>query len=202
MLNEVLIEGIVTRGGWEFNNVRFIRLAVYRDAELPRKPRAGNANQDEPDFLTLRCEGTLGLAADSLNVGDLIIAAGAIVTRDYEVPLQRFVTDAQGPDKARPASAALAALRPVAAAHGRDLLLYSTLTEIHVARLQLRAQAADPPAPAIERQARRRNGTGADRRPAAPDLPASRLPAGPPAEIKPQLVAPAALPAGELAAAG
>ena len=193
MLNEVLLEGIVTRGRWEFNGVRFIRLAVYRDADLPRKPRAGNANQDEPDFLTLRCEGTLGLAADSLNVGDLIIAGGSIVTRDYEVPLQRFVTDAQGPNKTRPASAALAALRPVAADHGRNLLLYSTLTEIHVTRLYVRAQVTEPTAPAIERAARRRNGV--DRPGASPARGVGTRPADAPVERKPQLAA--ALPAVE-----
>ena len=202
MLNEVLIEGIVTRGGWAFNGSRFVRIAVYREDALPRKLRPGNARQDEPDFLTLRCEGTLGLAADSLRVGDLIFAAGAIVTRDYEVPLQRFVTDAQGPNKAKPSGEALAELRPVAAAHGRNLLLYSTLTEIHVARLQVREHAADPaPTPAIERPARRRTGNGAERQEPSLPRPAGQRPEGAPAERKPQLAVSPAEPAGAAAAA-
>ena len=38
MINEVTIEGIVTREPWTYNKDVFFRIASYRDMDMPAKP--------------------------------------------------------------------------------------------------------------------------------------------------------------------
>lgn len=185
MLNEVHLEGIVTRGGWTYEGACFVRLAIYRDTDLPRKLRATEARQDEADYVSLRCEGPFALAAGALRVGGLVRVRGVLVTRDYEIPLVRFAAEARGPAKARPSTTALAELKTVSASHGRELCLPHTLTEVLVNRLIVLAPPPMDTALALEQDRRRRPRTAARIAEAAAEA-ATAAAAGQPVQTTPQ----------------
>ena len=168
MLNAVHIEGIVTSGGWAHDSAQFIRLAVYRDTHLPRKPRTASGRQDAADFVTLRCEGQLALAAQAAGVGDRVRVTGVLVTRDYDIPLQRFANRVRnGVGGAQ----FLAQLRALAAQS--NLALPHSLTEVLVHQFIITAKA-DPPAAGPDRPAPS-SGRGRREQRSVPSVP----PAGP-----------------------
>ena len=104
MLNETHVEGIVTKV-WTFGDTRFVRLACYPD---PGRALKRSGGREEPDYLTLRCEGAHALAASALAEGMRLRAHGhpstssgqALVSRDYDIPLARFAEAAAGDEAA------------------------------------------------------------------------------------------------------
>ncbi len=52
MINEVTIEGIVTREPWTYDKDVFFRIASYRDMDMPTKPDTSIQGRDEPDYTT------------------------------------------------------------------------------------------------------------------------------------------------------
>ncbi len=157
MLNEIHLEGFVTRDGWEYDTVRFVRIAVYRDPYLPRKVRATQPEQDEPDYITLRCEGDLALIANGLKVGDRIRVRGALITREGELALARFAQRAIGKSEQQ---SGLAELQALAASHGKSLVSQDTLSEVLGAKLLVLEPAAnEQAAPAVRRKPARASRT-------------------------------------------
>ena len=145
MLNEAQVEGLVAAGGWSYGDTCFVRIAVYRDPTRPRKTRPVNDRQDEPDYLTLRCEGQVALSAGALWVGDRIRAHGTIVTRDYNIPLTRFANAPKNAQGERATGPAVMDLQRLSAEYGRALFMLHSVTEVYTERLQvlLRAEAKD-----------------------------------------------------------
>ncbi len=145
MLNEAQVEGIVAAGGWSYGDTCFVRVAVYRDPQRPKKTRPVNDRQDEPDYLTLRCEGQVALAAGALRVGDRIRAHGTIVTRDYNIALARFAQAPKNAQGERATGPAVTELQHLATEHGRALFMLHSVTEVYTERLQvlLRVEAKE-----------------------------------------------------------
>ncbi len=146
MLNLIAVEGLVTKQRWPFGNVRFLRLACYPDPGRSIKRPDGRI--DVPDYITIRCEGQLALAADSLEPGDRVQVYGALTSREYEIDLADFAHKAKG------AEGDLAKMRELAGA--MSVAMPHVLTEILVERLAVveRHRRAEPPEP--ERTDRRR----------------------------------------------
>lgn len=57
MINEVTIEGIVTREPWTYDKDVFFRIASYRDMDMPAKPDTIVSGRDEPDYTNIRYPG-------------------------------------------------------------------------------------------------------------------------------------------------
>jgi hypothetical protein len=53
-LNEVTIEGIVTREPWPYDKDVFFRIALYRDMDMPAKPDTIVSGRDELDYTNIR----------------------------------------------------------------------------------------------------------------------------------------------------
>lgn len=127
MLNETHVEGIVTKV-WAFGEARFVRLACYPD---PGRGFKRNAGREEPDYLTLRCEGAHALAASALVEGTRLRAHGHLVSRDYDIPLARFAETAAGDETG------LQAVRELVAAYGDKVRKPHVLNEVIVERLNV-----------------------------------------------------------------
>ena len=127
MLNETHVEGIVTKV-WTFGDTRFVRLACYPD---PGRALKRSGGREEPDYLTLRCEGAHALAASALAEGTRLRAHGHLVSRDYDIPLARFAEAAAGDE------AGLKALRELVAAYGDKVRKPHVLNEVIVERLNV-----------------------------------------------------------------
>jgi hypothetical protein len=126
MLNQMVVEGVVM-GTWTYGDTRFVRIACYPD---PGRNRKGNGNggggrQDEADFVTLRFEQPLAMAAAHLQKRSRIRASGFLASRDYTIPLARFAETATGDEKA------IAALRRIAG-KCRDVCKPHVLNELVV----------------------------------------------------------------------
>ena len=76
MLNESHVEGVIA-SKWSYNEVQFVRVAVYPDAGRTAR-RADPQGRDTPDYVTLRCEGSHALAATSLREGDRVRVSGIL----------------------------------------------------------------------------------------------------------------------------
>jgi hypothetical protein len=154
MLNESHVEGVIA-SKWSYNEVQFVRVAVYPDAGRTTR-RADPQGRDAPDYVTLRCEGSHALAAASLREGDRVRVSGILTSREYDIFLDAFARKAHGDEKA------VAELRDLAGHLGRDVALPHVINEVIVERLIVVETAA-------ERQAgreRRREGRPSTERPA------------------------------------
>ena len=83
MLNESHVEGVIA-SKWTYNEVQFVRVAVYPDAGRTTR-RADPQGRDTPDYVTLRCEGSHALAAASLPDGDRVRVSGILISREYDI---------------------------------------------------------------------------------------------------------------------
>lgn len=92
MLNEVQIEGIVTRNPWKHDKDLFFRIGSYRDADMPAKPDLV-PGRDEPDYINVRVPGG---ATSLMNTapGEHVRIHGFLQSRDYKEPLEEFLKKA------------------------------------------------------------------------------------------------------------
>jgi hypothetical protein len=93
MLNEVTIEGIVSRDTWTYDKDLFLRIASYRDADMPVKPDL-TPGRDEPDYVNVRVPG----GATSLmtaNRGEHVRVHGYLQSRDFKESLTAFLEKAR-----------------------------------------------------------------------------------------------------------
>jgi len=97
MLNQVHVEGIVTKT-WGFQGTRFVRIACYPDPG--RTLKRSNDGRDEPEYITLRFEPPLAMAANGLKNGDRVRASGYLMSREYTISLSRFAESADGDSEA------------------------------------------------------------------------------------------------------
>lgn len=126
MLNELVVEGIVM-GTWRYGDTRFVRIACYPDPGRNHKGNGDGGNgHDEADFITLRFEQPLAMAAAHLQKRSRIRATGFLASRDYDIPLARFADVARGDE------GAVQALRKVAHEHGQVVHKPHVLNEIVV----------------------------------------------------------------------
>ena len=152
MLNVIAVEGLVTKGRWSFGGVMFVRLACYPD---PGRSIKRSDGQDAPDYITLRCEGLLALAAANLEEGDRVQAHGALTSRDYEIDLATFAHKARGVPDDLERVREFAPTLSVAMPH--------ILTEILVERLVVVERRQRTEARVAVRSADRRPGSSAPR---------------------------------------
>jgi hypothetical protein len=81
MINEITIEGIVTREPWSYDKDIFFRVACYRDMDLPAKPDTSSPGRDEPDYVNIRYPGGAGSLFSSACAVNGLPAAGKSVRR-------------------------------------------------------------------------------------------------------------------------
>ncbi len=99
MLNQVHVEGYVTKKIWQYSGDTFFRLAVYRDPDRPRKKTDRNSNErDKPDYITIKVPASLlaGLPVQFIS-GQRVQVHGWLESREYESTLSEFLQDARGP---------------------------------------------------------------------------------------------------------
>jgi hypothetical protein len=100
MLNQVHVEGYVTKRQWTYSGDTFFRLAAYRDPDRPRKEadRQDPNERDKPDYITIRVPATLlaGLPVQ-FQAGQRVQVHGWLESREYNYTLAEFLDDAQGP---------------------------------------------------------------------------------------------------------
>jgi hypothetical protein len=126
MLNQTVIEGVVM-GTWTYGDTRFVRIACYPDPGRNHKGNGQNGNgREEADYITLRFEQPLAMAAAHLQKRSRIRATGFLASRDYEILLSRFADVAKGDEEA------VMALRGVAKNHGQVVHKPHVLNEVIV----------------------------------------------------------------------
>ncbi len=92
MINDVVLEGIVTREPWKYTDDLFFRLATYRDTDLPPKPL--DAERDQADYINVRVSGGAnGLM--SIRRGMRLRVHGFLQSRDYRESLNDFLEKAR-----------------------------------------------------------------------------------------------------------
>lgn len=92
MINDVVLEGIVTREPWKYTDDLFFRLATYRDTDLPPKPL--DAERDQADYVNVRvCGGANGLM--SIRRGMRLRVHGFLQSRDFRESLSDFMEKAR-----------------------------------------------------------------------------------------------------------
>jgi hypothetical protein len=127
MINQVIVEGVVM-GTWRYGDTRFVRIGCYPD---PGRENKGNGYAGTghgcADFITLRFEPPLAMAAAHLQKRSRVRVTGFLTSRDYEIPLSRFAQVAQGDDEA------VRALRDVAKEYGHVVHKPHVLNELVVA---------------------------------------------------------------------
>lgn len=172
MLNEVHVEGVVTRA-WTYQRTRFARIACRMDAG---RVMVMEANRRPSEYLTLRFEHPLALAAEVLRPGSVVRAAGYLSSRDYEVSLSSFSQSAQG--DATP----LTLLRNLAEQLGdqsAQVVRQHVLNEVVVERFELLARDETGSGDGNKNRRRRRDERKAQVQVPVPEAPA---PEPPPAE--------------------
>ncbi len=94
MLNEVHIEGYVTKKQWTYSNDQFFRLAAYRDPDRPRKENE-EENRDRPDYVTVKLPASLmaGLPV-RFESGQRVQVHGWLESRQYTQSLTEFLESA------------------------------------------------------------------------------------------------------------
>ena len=126
MVNQAIVEGVVM-GTWRYGDTRFVRIGCYPD---PGRDHKGDGDvtlrQAMADFITLRFEPPLAMAAAHLQKRSRVRATGFLTSREYEIPLSRFAQVAQGDDEA------VQALRDVAKAFGHVVHKPHVLNELVV----------------------------------------------------------------------
>lgn len=92
MLNEVQIEGVVTRKPWKYDKDLFFRIGSYRDADMPAKPDL-IPGRDEPDYINVRVPGG---ATSLMNTapGEHVRIHGYLQSRDIKESLTEFLRKA------------------------------------------------------------------------------------------------------------
>ena len=99
MLNETHIEGYVTKKQWMYGGDRFMRLAVYRDPDRPRKENDQNSKkggQDQPDYVTVKLPAALiaGMPIE-FKPSQRVQVHGWVESRQYEQSLAEFLDSAR-----------------------------------------------------------------------------------------------------------
>ena len=94
MINEVTIEGIVTREPWTYDKDVFFRIASYRDMDMPAKPDTNVQGRDEPDFTNIRYPGGAGTMF-SIQKGQHVRIHGFLQSREFRESLSEFLEKAK-----------------------------------------------------------------------------------------------------------
>ena len=105
MINEVTIEGIVTREPWTYDKDVFFRIASYRDMDMPAKPDTSVQGRDEPDYTNIRYPGGAGTMF-SIQKGQHVRIHGFLQSREFRESLAEFL------EKAKKTGSAEVALLP------------------------------------------------------------------------------------------
>jgi len=93
MLNEVTIEGMVTRDPWTFDKDLFFRIASYRDSDVLPKPDLV-PGRDEPDYINVRVPGG-AVSLASPQRGMRLRIHGFLQSREYKESLTEFLRRAR-----------------------------------------------------------------------------------------------------------
>jgi len=93
MLNEVTIEGMVTREPWTFDKDLFFRIASYRDSDILPKPDLV-PGRDEPDYINVRVPGG-AVSLASPQRGMRLRIHGFLQSREYKESLTEFLRRAR-----------------------------------------------------------------------------------------------------------
>lgn len=94
MINEVTIEGIVTREPWTYDKDVFFRIASYRDMDMPAKPDTSVQGRDEPDYTNIRYPGGAGTMF-SIQKGQHVRIHGFLQSREFRESLAEFLEKAK-----------------------------------------------------------------------------------------------------------
>jgi hypothetical protein len=94
MINEVTIEGIVTREPWTYDKDVFFRIASYRDMDMPAKPDTNVSGRDEPDYTNIRYPGGAGTMF-SIQKGQHVRIHGFLQSREFKESLADFMEKAK-----------------------------------------------------------------------------------------------------------
>lgn len=95
MLNEIHIEGYVTKKQWMYGGDKFMRVAVYRDPDRPRKENDQDSKkrgQDQPDYVTVKLPAALiaGMPIE-FKPSQRIQIHGWLESRQYTQSLAEFL---------------------------------------------------------------------------------------------------------------
>lgn len=88
-MNEVHIEGFITKKQWMYGGDKFFRVAIYRDPDRPRKKE--NGDREKPDYITVKVPNGGFI---QLEASHLIQVHGWLESREYEYTLADFLEDA------------------------------------------------------------------------------------------------------------
>jgi hypothetical protein len=94
MINEITIEGIVTREPWSYDKDVFFRVACYRDLDLPAKPDTSTPGRDEPDYINVRYPGGAGTMF-SVQKGQRVRINGFLQSREFREGLVELLEKAR-----------------------------------------------------------------------------------------------------------
>ena len=94
MINELTIEGIVTREPWTYDKDVFFRIASYRDMDMPAKPDLAVPGRDEPDYVNIRYPGGMGTMF-SIQKGQHVRIHGFLQSREFKENLAEFMEKAK-----------------------------------------------------------------------------------------------------------
>lgn len=94
MINEITIEGIVTREPWTYDKDVFFRIASYRDMDMPAKPDTSVQGRDEPDYTNIRYPGGAGTMF-SIQKGQHVRIHGFLQSREFRESLAEFLEKAR-----------------------------------------------------------------------------------------------------------
>ena len=94
MINEITIEGIVTREPWSYDKDVFFRIASYRDMDLPAKPDTSSPGRDEPDYVNIRYPGGAGTMF-SVQKGQRVRINGFLQSREFKEGLVELLEKAR-----------------------------------------------------------------------------------------------------------
>ena len=94
MINEVTLEGIVTREPWNYDKDVFFRVASYRDMDMPAKPDTNVPGRDEPDYVNIRYPGGAGTMF-SIQKGQHVRVHGFLQSREFKENLAEFMEKAK-----------------------------------------------------------------------------------------------------------
>ena len=99
MLNQVHVEGFVTKKIWQYSGDTYFRLAVYRDPDRPRKvaEREAPDERDKPDYVTVRVPARLTTMPVEFQSGQRVQVHGWLESREFDQSLAEFLWEAQGP---------------------------------------------------------------------------------------------------------
>jgi hypothetical protein len=100
MINQVHVEGFVTKRVWRYNGDTFFRLAAYRDPDRERKHGDGKSaeGKDRPDYVTIRVPAALSVAPARLETRERVQVHGWLESREFSYSLAEFLQDARRAD--------------------------------------------------------------------------------------------------------